>query len=69
MTRKVVDRCYSPTAWEIGDIWNGWRIVERRKMSKLEQIRYNGKGWAFIGERAGSRLMRLGDRLVGDIEE
>ena len=49
---KVVHRGFSPTERQIGHIYNGYRIVKRRRIPVWKQKLYGGKKWEFIGKRA-----------------
>lgn len=51
--KKIVHRGYSATERQIGHIYNGYRIIERREIPKYLRWLYDGKGWEFVGERAG----------------
>lgn len=53
-TRKIVHRGYSATERQIGTIYEGWRIIKRRRIPQCLRWLYDGKNWAFIGE--SSRL-------------
>lgn len=51
MRARVVHRSYSATHRQIGHIYDGWRIVARRRISRLLRCLYGGKVWEFLGER------------------
>ena len=56
---KVVHRGYSATERQIGAIYNGYRIVERREIPAWKRnLLYGGKRWEFIGERVSERGTR-----------
>ena len=48
---KVVHRGHLATERQVGHIYDGWRVISIRRASKLEQLRYRGKTWTFIGEK------------------
>lgn len=56
MQRKVVHRGYSATERQIGTVYDGWCIVARRKIPRWLRWFYDGKIWAFVGERRDWRI-------------
>ncbi len=49
--KKVVHRGYSPTDRQIGTIYEGYRIVARRKIPRFLRWLYDDKTWGFLGVR------------------
>jgi len=48
--RKVVHRGYSAMERQLGTVYDGWRIVARRRIPRWARWFYRGKNWEFIGE-------------------
>jgi len=42
---KVIDRTFSPIAYQLGHVHDGYRIIERKRVWRLD-----GKIWTWIGE-------------------
>ena len=57
--RKVVHRGYSATERQLGHIYNGWRILRRRKIPRWKRWLYDGAVWEFIGARKRVGLYAL----------